>query len=205
MKALLEKEGVGRCVVLGHSMGGMVATRFALMYSESTERLILLNPIGLEDSILKAPYVSVDQWYEQELKKTAEGIKKYQLSSYYFGERDEKYDPWIYLLAAPLGSPDYPRLAWKAALTYDVIFTQPVASAISPTSKTSRLFARRSSLEGLETEAQRTLSPVSTSNDGGVGGHSPANSDPVHGSQAGLGTGLATGLVKVLAGQMTVL
>jgi len=128
---LLEKEGIQRCVVLGHSMGGMLATRYALMYPQNTERLILVNPIGLEDWKLKVPYVGVDQWYEQELKKTAAGIKKYQLESYYFGEWDKKYDPWVYLLAAPLESPDYPRLAWNAALTYDMIFTQPVVYEFS--------------------------------------------------------------------------
>lgn len=130
-KALLEHEGVDEAIILGHSMGGMLATRYALMFPEQTRQLILLNPIGLEDWKLKVPYVGVDSWYEQELKKTAAGIKKYQLESYYFGEWNEKYDPWVYLLAAPLGSPDYPRLAWNAALTYDMIFTQPVVYEFS--------------------------------------------------------------------------
>lgn len=130
-RALLKSEGVDEAIILGHSMGGMLATRYALMYPESTSKLILLNPIGLEDWKLKVPYVGVDDWYEQELKKTAEGIKKYQLESYYFGQWNEQYDPWVYLLAAPLESPDYPRLAWNAALTYDMIFTQPVVYEFS--------------------------------------------------------------------------
>jgi pimeloyl-ACP methyl ester carboxylesterase len=130
-RALLEKEGIGKSVVLGHSMGGMLATRYALMYPQHTEQLILVNPIGLEDWKLKVPYVDIDTWYKQELKKTAAGIKKYQLESYYFGEWDKKYDAWVYLLAAPLESPDYPRLAWNAALTYDMIFTQPVVYEFS--------------------------------------------------------------------------
>jgi len=130
-EALLKNEGVDEAIVLGHSMGGMLATRYALMYPEKTAQLILLNPIGLEDWKLKVPYVGVDGWYEQELKKTAEGIKKYQLDSYYFGQWSDQYDPWVYLLAAPLKSPDYPRLAWNAALTYDMIFTQPVVYEFS--------------------------------------------------------------------------
>jgi len=128
---LLKREGVEESVVLGHSMGGMLATRYALMYPESTQQLILLNPIGLEDWKLKVPYLSVDQWYQQELNKSADKIKKYQLESYYFGEWRSEYDPWVYLLAAPLKSPDYPRLAWNAALTYDMIFTQPVVYEFS--------------------------------------------------------------------------
>lgn len=44
-------------------MGGMLATRFALMFPEMTEKLILLNPIGLEDWKIKVPYQTVDEWY----------------------------------------------------------------------------------------------------------------------------------------------
>ncbi len=40
-KLLLEKLEIEKTIVLGHSMGGMLATRFALMYPEATERLIL--------------------------------------------------------------------------------------------------------------------------------------------------------------------
>src|SRR3954454_2555985 len=56
-KLLLDSLGVGNAVIVGHSMGGMVATRFALMYPEFTTRLVLENPIGLEDYKEKAPYV----------------------------------------------------------------------------------------------------------------------------------------------------
>jgi pimeloyl-ACP methyl ester carboxylesterase len=35
--------------VLGHSTGGMLATRYALMYPQQVEQLALVNPIGLED------------------------------------------------------------------------------------------------------------------------------------------------------------
>jgi pimeloyl-ACP methyl ester carboxylesterase len=48
-RRLLDHLGVTRAIVLGHSMGGMLATRFALMYPQRIEKLILENPIGLED------------------------------------------------------------------------------------------------------------------------------------------------------------
>ena len=129
--SLLEKIGLKKGVIVGHSMGGMVATRFALMYPQSTERLVLVNPIGLEDWKLKAPYVGVDAWYQQELDKTAEKIRSYQKKNYYFGEWKPSYDPWVEVLAAPLDSIDYPRIAWNAALTYGMIFTQPVVYEFS--------------------------------------------------------------------------
>ena len=124
---LLEDLGVDKPVVLGHSMGGMIATRFVLDFPERSAGLVLLNPIGLEDwRSFGVPYQTVEQWYESELKKTRDGIKAYQQESYYDGKWDAKYDLWVDLLAAPLESPDYPRLAWNQALTYDMIFTQPV-------------------------------------------------------------------------------
>lgn len=124
---LLDELKIETAAVLGHSMGGMVATRFALEYPARTEKLILCNPIGLEDWKAKGvPYRSVDAWEAQELKKTPEGIRKYQLESYYDGKWKSQYDPWVELLARPTLSPEYPRLAHVNALTYDMIFTQPV-------------------------------------------------------------------------------
>lgn len=51
--ALLEKLGIDKVSVVGHSTGGMLATRYALMYPKQTEKLVMVNPIGLED--WKAP------------------------------------------------------------------------------------------------------------------------------------------------------
>lgn len=41
LAALLDRLAIPRCVLGGHSMGGMVAQRFALMFPERVERLIL--------------------------------------------------------------------------------------------------------------------------------------------------------------------
>ncbi|MDQ8201790.1 alpha/beta hydrolase [Pelagicoccus sp. SDUM812003] len=126
-KRLLEELKIESVHVLGHSMGGMIARRFALMYPESTDTLTLLNPIGLEDwKADGVPYRPIDEWYERELGKTKEKIKEYQLSSYYDGKWKDAYDPWVEQLAAYLDSPNYPRMAWNQALTYDMIYAQPV-------------------------------------------------------------------------------
>jgi len=47
--ALLEKLGVKKATLIGHSTGGMLAARYALMYPDETEQLVMINPIGLED------------------------------------------------------------------------------------------------------------------------------------------------------------
>jgi pimeloyl-ACP methyl ester carboxylesterase len=125
-KELLDHIGVRKAIVLGHSMGGMLATRFALMYPETVEKLILENPIGLEDWKLVVPYKPIDWWYQVELNQTYDIIKTYQLDNYYDGHWKPEYEEWVALQAGWILNSDYPRIAWNAALTFDMIFTQPV-------------------------------------------------------------------------------
>lgn len=125
-KTLLDSLRIDKAAVLGHSMGGMLAARFALMYPETTEKLILENPIGLEDWKIKVPYKSVEWWYENELKSNYDSIKKYQLESYYDNKWKSDYDQWVNLLAGWTLNSDYKTIAWNAALTSEMIFTQPV-------------------------------------------------------------------------------
>jgi pimeloyl-ACP methyl ester carboxylesterase len=125
-KAILDTLGIQKVCVLGHSLGGMVATRFALMYPELVEKFILENPIGLEDWKVKVPYQSVDTWYQIELNEDYNSFKKYEQESYYHGTWKPEYDEWLKVEAGWTLSPDYGRIAWNSALTYDMIFTQPV-------------------------------------------------------------------------------
>lgn len=125
-KNLLDTLGVSKVAVLGHSMGGMLATRFVLMFPEVSEKFILVNPIGLEDYKRKVPYQTIISWYENELDKDYEEIKQYQREIYYDGEWKPRYNEWVNILAGWTLNEDYPLIAWNAALTYDMIFTQPV-------------------------------------------------------------------------------
>lgn len=125
-KILLDSLNIHKTSVLGHSMGGMLATRFTLMYPETVEKLILENPIGLEDWKLKVPYKPVEWWYQNELKQNYEGIKKYQLENYYDNKWKPEYDQWVNLLAGWTLNSGYKTIAWNSALQYDMIFTQPV-------------------------------------------------------------------------------
>jgi len=125
-KAVLDELKLNKIYLLGHSMGGMLATRFSLMYPEMVEKLILENPIGLEDWKLVAPYTSIDKNYETELKADYESTKKYQSNFYYDNQWKPEYDEWVYLLTGWTKSPDYPKVALVNAKTSDMIFTQPV-------------------------------------------------------------------------------
>ncbi|MET0624758.1 MAG: alpha/beta hydrolase [Pyrinomonadaceae bacterium] len=125
-RALLDSLRVERFAVVGHSMGGMLAARMALMYPERIERLALVNPIGLEDWKLVAPYRTVEENFAQEMRATPESIKEYQRLNYFGGEWKPEYDALVEILAGWTRHPDYRRVAWNAALTSDMIFTQPV-------------------------------------------------------------------------------
>lgn len=125
--ALLDHLGVAQHVVMGHSMGGMLATRYALLYPQRVDKLVMVNPIGLEDWLAKGvPYISVDEWYEGQLKTTRAGIKNYQLTTYYNGEWRPEFDRWVDMSAGMFNGPGKETVAWHSALTFDMVLTQPV-------------------------------------------------------------------------------
>nr|WP_240763584.1 alpha/beta hydrolase [Paraburkholderia silviterrae] len=124
---LLASLGVERATIIGHSTGGMLGVRYGLMYPRETEQLVLVNPIGLEDWKAKGvPSISVDDWYARELKTSADGIRKYEQSTYYAGHWGERYEPWVQMLAGMYRGPGKQQVAWDSALLYDMIYTQPV-------------------------------------------------------------------------------
>jgi pimeloyl-ACP methyl ester carboxylesterase len=125
--ALLESLGIERATIIGHSTGGMLAIRYALMYPEQTEQLGLVDPVGLEDWKAKGePSQSVDQWYQRELKTSADGIRRYERATYYAGQWRPEYEPWVQMLAGMYRGPGKQLVAWNSALLYDMIYTQPV-------------------------------------------------------------------------------
>lgn len=123
-KQLLDTLGIKEVTIVGHSMGGMLATRFALMYPETATRLVLENPIGLEDYRAFVPYISVDEQYRNELKATADAIRAYHTT--YFVSWLPQYGEYAEVAVRQRLSGEYPRLAMSAALTYEMIYEQPV-------------------------------------------------------------------------------
>lgn len=125
--ALLESLDVDRVTVIGHSTGGMLATRYALMWPQQVEQLVMVNPIGLEDWKARGvPSITVDQWYQRELKVSEDSIRQYEKNTYYAGEWKPEYERWVTMLAGLNNGPGKARVAWNSALLYDMIYTQPV-------------------------------------------------------------------------------
>lgn len=123
-KLLLDSLGVKRTVVLGHSMGGMLAARFSLMFPGMVEKLVLENPIGLEDYKTFVSYTPVDSLYAKEKSATYASYKKYQTS--YYPEWKPEYEQYVAAQAADLTSPGFDSICWTNAHTYQMIYEQPV-------------------------------------------------------------------------------
>lgn len=126
-------------IVIGHSMGGMLASRFALMYPQFTQQLILVNPIGLENYLQYVEYKDTGYFYKKELAKTPEGIKRYQQKNYYDGTWNDKYEALTHFMIGQTQGPDKELIAWVNAQTYDMIFTQPVITEFKDLSVPVRL------------------------------------------------------------------
>ena len=123
---LIQKQKVEKYILVGHSMGGMLATRQALMFPDAVQKLILVNPIGLEDWKTKIPYKDVSESYQIELKNDETKIRDYQKNVYYDGKWKPEYDKGIEVPVGWTKHKDFPLIAWNAALTTDMLFTQPV-------------------------------------------------------------------------------
>lgn len=123
-KLLLDSLEVDKVNVIGHSMGGMLATRFALMYPGRTSKLILEDPLGLEDYKKFIPYKTIEQQYKKELAATYASYKKYQQT--YYPVWKPEYEQYVSAQAEPLKQKDFSSVAWIYALTYQMIYEQPV-------------------------------------------------------------------------------
>ncbi|KAF1722483.1 alpha/beta fold hydrolase [Pseudoxanthomonas japonensis] len=124
---LLDRLGIQRAVIVGHSMGGMLAARYALQYPEATERLVLVNPIGLEDwKAAGVPWRSIDAWNAREMKTSFDSIRDYQRTVYYSGDWKPAYERWVRMLGGMYAGDGREAVAWSQALTSDMVFNQPV-------------------------------------------------------------------------------
>jgi len=139
--ALLRELGIAKATVVGHSMGGMLAIRYALMFPQDTAKLALVDPIGLEDWKAEGvPWRSVDAWYAGELKTNFDSIKQYQQQIYYDGQWKPEYERWARMQAGTYLGQGKQSVAWNQALTYDMVFNQPVVYELPKLAVPTTLF-----------------------------------------------------------------
>jgi pimeloyl-ACP methyl ester carboxylesterase len=124
-KKLLDSLGIQKANVVGHSMGGMVATRFGLLYPETVEKLVLYNQIGLTDQRLERPPASIDATYKNLLNQTYDGV--YQgLARYFPGGMKPEYERYVKIQYGWSLSGNWPQAAMVRALAQQMVYEDPV-------------------------------------------------------------------------------
>jgi pimeloyl-ACP methyl ester carboxylesterase len=128
---LLERAGTDKVTMVGHSTGGILGIRFALTYPDRVDRLVLVNPLGLNDTLAEGvPYSDLGILRAEEQKTDAASVKAYQLRTYYHGQWRDAYDRWVAMLAGQYASPDGAIVRDAQARLSDMIETQPVAAEL---------------------------------------------------------------------------
>jgi pimeloyl-ACP methyl ester carboxylesterase len=123
-RRLLEHLGIAEAAIVGHSFGGMLATRFALFYPEVATHLVLVNQIGLTDLRLQRPWRPTEEVYQEELERDSAAIRR-TFERYYVQWRPE-FERHVHIHRGWTRSGDWPRLAMIRALNRQVIFSEPV-------------------------------------------------------------------------------
>jgi pimeloyl-ACP methyl ester carboxylesterase len=131
VRKLLQSVGVAKAAIVGHSMGGMLAARFAASYPDMTERVVIYNPIGLTDARYTQTWPSADELYKRLL--TASHDELYTQFSgtihRYFhtpGAWKPEYEQFVRILYAPTLSGDWPRYAMVRAILGQMVYLDPV-------------------------------------------------------------------------------
>src|SRR5207342_472016 len=125
---ILQSLKIDKAMIVGHSMGGMLAARFATQFPGVTERLVLYNPIGLVDGRYDRPWDSTDESYKRTLASTYQTIRASIMR--YVAHNPAAWTPEFEAYtrvryAWTLGA-DWPRLAMVQTLINQVQYLDPV-------------------------------------------------------------------------------
>ncbi len=125
---ILQQEKVEKAMVVGHSMGGMLAARFATQYPKAVERVVLYNPIGLTDGRYDRPMQPIDEAYKQTLKSDYQSIRA-GLARYVAHDPkawNQEFETYTRIRYSWTLSADWPRLAMVQALIGQMLYADPV-------------------------------------------------------------------------------
>lgn len=125
---LLDTLGVGKAAVVGNSMGGMLAVHFARHNPHRVTKLILENPLGLENYKPAIPPQANAALIEQEMAQTPESYAKFLHS--YFPVWKPGYERFVQAFTRAQAAPDYADVARASAQTYQMIYDGPIVDEL---------------------------------------------------------------------------
>jgi len=123
---LLQHLNVRKVNVIANSMGGMVAVRFVRLYPEVAQKLILENPIGLEDYSKAIPPQSNDVLLKLEMAQTEDSYRKFMHT--YFPNWQPEFETFVENYVRIKNGPDYKRFSETSVRTFQMIAERPVVS-----------------------------------------------------------------------------
>lgn len=127
-RLLLQSLKIERAMIVGHSMGGMLAARFATQYPDMTERLVLYNPIGLGDPRFDRPWEATDEAYKRTLGSSFQTVRAAIMR--YVAHNPAAWNPefekYTRIRYSWTLSADWPRLAMVQTLLNQVQYLDPV-------------------------------------------------------------------------------
>ncbi len=125
---ILQAEQIDKAMVVGHSMGGMLAARFATQYPSAVERLVIYNPIGLTDGRFTRPMPPIDEAYQRTLETDYQSTRT-SLSRYVAHNPDawnEDFETYTRIRYSWTLSADWPRLAMVQSIIGQMLYGDPV-------------------------------------------------------------------------------
>lgn len=125
---ILQHLKIEKAMVIGHSMGGMLAARFATQYPKAVERVVIYNPIGLTDGRFGRPMPEIQESYKQTLKTDYQGTRA-SLSRYVAHNPkawNQEFETYTRIRYSWTLSSDWPRLAMVQALIGQMLYFDPV-------------------------------------------------------------------------------
>ena len=128
-RTLLQSLGIAKTAIVGHSMGGMLAARFAASYPDMTERVVLYDPIGLTDARWEQAWHSAEEAYKATMARTPDQAWQaaYATIERYFPDAwKPEYEQYVRIIYAPTLSSDWPRLAMARSIYQQITYLDPV-------------------------------------------------------------------------------
>lgn len=123
-QALLKSLGINKASVIANSMGGMVGIRFARLYPQTVQKLVLENPLGLEDYSKDIPPQTNDNLLKLEMAQTETSYHRFLQS--YFPVWQPSFEQFVEVYVRVQKGSDYPAYARTSVLTYQMIAEKPV-------------------------------------------------------------------------------
>jgi pimeloyl-ACP methyl ester carboxylesterase len=128
--ALIDSLSLQRVDVVAHSLGGMLAVRFARSYPERVNRIVLEAPIGLEDYRNFVPPVSTARIIEVEDALTPDAYRRQLVANYSLTLPPDQITPFIDSRMRIKDAAEYPRWLRSFVNSYQMLYSQPVVYEI---------------------------------------------------------------------------